>query len=100
MIEENPELVAKVVEATITGWEKSFADTSRAAEITKLQNKNLDVEVQKRSLELSKPLIFNDGNIGISEVERWQEMEDILISQGVMKKKVDLTTVFTNEFLE
>lgn len=99
MIEENPELVAKMVEASIRGWKESFSDTVRAGSIIAKQNSNLDAKTQQQSLELSRPLIFNDGNIGASEASRWREMQRIMIDQGVMKSEVDVTTAFTNRFI-
>jgi len=99
LIKEKPDLVASVVKASLEGWSSSFVDTEKAAGIIALQNKNLDPKTQKKSLELSKPLIFNNGNIGFSEMHRWEEMQRIMIEQGVMKEKVDVSTVFTNRFI-
>lgn len=100
MIKEKPEIVAKMVKASVEGWKNSFANTSKASEIIAKQNKNLDAETQRQSLELSKPLIFNNGNIGHSELSRWKEMQKILIEQGAMKSTVDLPSAFTNRFIE
>lgn len=99
-IKEKPHVVEKMVRASLDGWKQSFEDTGKASLVIAKQNKVLDAETQKKSLELSKPLIFNDGKIGLSSAKRWADMQDIMIEQGVMKKRVDVASAFTNRFVE
>lgn len=100
MIKEHPELVRAVTTATIEGWRQSFLNIDKAAQIIKKQNPSLDLANQKQSLSLLKPLIYNGGNIGQSDSKKWSEMEDILISQGLMKKRIIISDAFTNNFLK
>jgi ABC-type nitrate/sulfonate/bicarbonate transport system substrate-binding protein len=100
MIKERPELVRAVTTATTEGWKQSFQNVDKAAQIIKKQNPSLDLANQKQSLSALKPLISNNGNIGQSDSKKWSEMEDILISQGVMKKRITINDVFTNNFLK
>jgi ABC-type nitrate/sulfonate/bicarbonate transport system substrate-binding protein len=100
MINEHPELVKAVTAATVEGWKQAFANQGRAVEIILKQNKTLNAEHQTEAMALNKVLIFNNGNIGHSDMTRWKTMEDILIDQGLMKKRVDLNKIFTNRFLQ
>lgn len=100
MIKEHPEIVRAVTAATINGWSESLKNLDEAAEIIKKQNPSLDLATQRQSLELLRPLIYNNGNIGQSDAKRWREMEDILIDQGLMKKQIDVNSVFTNKYLK
>lgn len=100
MIKEHPDVVRSVVTATLEGWKQSFKNVDKAAGIIKKQNPSLDLQGQKQSLTLLKPLILRDGKVGQSSPKKWKAMEDILIEQSVMKKRVELDKAYTQDFLK
>jgi len=100
MIRKNPETVRSFVEAIIEGWKEAIADQKSATDEVMKINSTLDREQQLKFLEYSVPLIMKKGDIGYSEKEIWEEMQTMLLSQGVLKNPVDIDKVFTNEFLK
>jgi len=100
MIEKNPELVRNFVQATIEGWELAFADQELAIEEVMRINPSLNREHQLRFLANSEPIIAGQGKIGESKIKTWEEMQEMLLSQGILNKTVDLGQVYTNEFLK
>ena len=52
-------------------------------------------------LENSIPLIHTgDAPIGWMERERWEQTQNILIEQNILKSKIDINEVYTMEFMQ
>ena len=100
MIKENPEEVKNFVQASLEGWKLVFENPEEAINKVLSVNNSLDRNHQTKFLELSKPLIVGKGEIGYSEKEVWERMQDTLLSQGLLKNPVDINRVFTNDFLK
>jgi NitT/TauT family transport system substrate-binding protein len=100
MIKENPELVRNFVKASIDGWKMALQNPEMAIDEVLKINSTLDREHQSRFLAASVPIITGRKEIGYSEKKVWEEIQDTLIAQGMLKNVVDIDKVFTNEFLE
>lgn len=99
MLKEHPEIVEKFVKSTIKGWEEALKNKNFAVDETLKINKTLNREHQMRLLEASETLIQNPDGIGRSGLQQWEELQNILLSQGVQNKKIDLNELFTNRYL-
>ncbi len=100
-LKENPQLVQRMVRATLRGIEYTIANPDEAYEISKKYVENLDKAdeaVQKQVLAASAELWKGD-KLGFSEPQAWQNMQDILLQMGLLKAPLDLTQAFTNEFI-
>lgn len=103
MIKEKPETVENFLRATLKGWNYAFSNPDEATDITlkfteKLQyDRNIEIEKLKAIANTAKTpgLPF-----GLMEEKVWQEMVDRLIHYNIIKKKVDVKTVFTNDFIK
>lgn len=100
MIRKNPELVRSFVQASLKGWKEALDNPESAIEEVLRINNTLNREHQVRFLAQSIPFITNKGKIGYSEKNVWEEMQEILLAQGIQKQRVNLDDIFTNEFLE
>ena len=100
MIKENPEEVKNFVQASLNGWKLVFENPEEAIGEVLSVNSSLDRNHQTRFLELSKPLITGNGDMGYSDKKVWEAMQDTLLSQGILKNSVDIDKVFTNSFLK
>ena len=100
MIRKNPEIVRNFVKASIKGWKIALTDQKSAIDEVMRVNNSLDREHQSKFLEYSLPMIAGKGDMGYSEKKTWEEMQTMLLSQGVLKNPVDIDKVFTNEFLK
>jgi NitT/TauT family transport system substrate-binding protein len=102
-IQNNPDLVRRMVEATYRGIADTLANPDEAYEISKGYVENLaqaDQDVQKQVLAASIEL-YQDGNsrLGYSDPQAWQNMQDILLRMGLIANPLDLNQAYTNEFL-
>ena len=100
MINNHPEIVQGFLRATIMGWTKSFDDPKKAIDIVMGVNSTLDRTHQEKFLALSTPLINEDGKIGYSDKQVWENMQQILLDQKLLTSSVDIDKVFTNKFVE
>lgn len=100
MIREKPELVKKFVSASVQGWKVAIEDQDAAINEVMKMNPSLDRKVQEGYLKSISPLVTDYGKLGVSEAKKWQYTQDVLYDLGVIKKKIDVSTVYTNRFLE
>lgn len=100
MIKEHPDIVKKFVGTTIKGWEGSFSNQQLAIDDVIKMNQTLNREQQEKFLELSAPLIKTDGKIGVSNLDGWISMQNTLIKYKAMNTSIDLSKVFTNQFID
>lgn len=105
MIETDPELVQRFVDATLQGWEYALENQDEAVNYTLLyedpNNDTLYFEHQKRLLENSVPLIKPAPGISVGAMNfaLWKKTHDLLRQGGIVKRDVDLTKAYTTEFL-
>ncbi len=100
-IDNNPELVKKMVNAIQRGIQAAAADPDQAFEISKKYVENLaqaDQAVQREVLSTSIELWQQDPP-GLVEKESWQNMQEVLLAMGLLAQPLDLNQVFTNQFL-
>jgi len=101
MIKEKPEVVKAFVAATMSGWQSAFQDKNSATNDVLAINITLNREHQQQLIELSEALIKRaDGRIGYSDYSEWVKLQNILIEQGIQKKRIDIDRLFTNKYLQ
>ncbi len=99
-IQENPDVVARFVQATLKGWGKAIEDPALGTQHTLSFDPNLDEVSQLAALNASIPLIDTGyATLGFMEPEVWQQMIDVMVEQGLLTTTFDVTTVYTNEFV-
>ena len=100
MIQENPELVRKVVAASIRGWEEALSNPQQAVTYTLQYSDKLTRGHETKMMNASIPLVKPDNNpVGFMNRVVWEAMQDLLLKQGFMKQAVDINKAFTTEFL-
>jgi NitT/TauT family transport system substrate-binding protein len=101
-IAENPELVRRLVQATLHGVAVSLSDPEEAFEICKKYVENLtqaDESVQKQILAASMDF-WRAQELGTSDLQSWENMQDVLLSMGLLAGPLDLNAAFTNDFVK
>ena len=101
-IRENPDLVRRMVQATLSGIRYTVNHPTDAFEISTKFVEGLtdaDTHVQMEVLEASIQL-YQREHLGYSELESWQNMQDVLLDMEMLSKPLDLEAAFTNEFIE
>ncbi len=100
-IAENPDLVLRFVRATLRGWRWAVENADEAGRLALEYDPTLNAAVQVAQMEASLPLIHTgEDQIGWMRAEIWQGMHDTLLEQGVLERPIDLSTVYTMQFLE
>lgn len=99
MVDQHPEVVEGVLRGLMEGMEATIADPAAAVDITLTYNAELDREAQLRRLEATIPLMTPGGQLGMMDPKIWDDTQQILLDQGVLSSPIDISTVFTLDFL-
>lgn len=101
MIKENPDLVRRFVKATLRGWEYAYSYPTEAVDYTLIYSdqltENHETAMMQASLELLKP---DDEPIGTIDRKVLEEMYDLLVSNNILDKPLDIDKLYTTQFLE
>jgi NitT/TauT family transport system substrate-binding protein len=99
---DNPDLVRRMIQATLHGLEDTLDDPDQAFEISKKYVENLaqaDQDIQRQVLEASIAF-WRADQPGYTAPEAWQNMQEILLDIGLLSQPLDLQGAYTNEFVE
>ena len=97
---EDPELIERFVSSVMKGIQFSVENPEEAFQIClKFVEglENADQEVQYQVLLASQELYQTDP-YGYSQPEAWENMQQVLLQMGLMKKEIDLDEAYTNDF--
>ena len=101
MMKEHPDQVERFLRATLQGWRWAIENPEEAGVLALKYNQKLDPKRQIAEMAASVPLIHTgEDHIGWMKAETWQGMHDLLLKQGIITKPIDLSQVYTMEFLE
>lgn len=104
MIAQHPDRVRAMAAATLEGVAYITDHPDEAFEICKKYVDNLESltpqeqQVQKEVLQTSIPM-FAIQKKGITDVQAWQNMQQVLLDMGLLLEPLPLDEAFTNEFL-
>lgn len=103
-IKQKPELVRGFVRALLRGLKEAIANPDAAFETSKkfvegLGNDPKNDAIQKQVLAETIKL-WQGGTLGKSEPAAWTTTQDVLMSAGLLKAKIDNAQLFTNQFVD
>jgi NitT/TauT family transport system substrate-binding protein len=103
-LSQNPDLVRRMVSATLKGIQDTMADPAGAYTISTKYVENLaqaDQKLQKQilaaTIDLWKPAA--GGKLGASDPQAWENMQKMLLQIGLITQPLDLTKAYTNQFI-
>lgn len=101
-IDKNPDLVQKMVKATLKGIEDTYNDPEEAYQISKKYVENLDQadETTQKKILAESIALYGQDQPGYSDPEAWENMQNILIKMDLIVNPLDISKAFTNEFIE
>ncbi len=105
MVHKNPDLVRRMLRATLRGMRSTLEDPKMAYEVSKKYIENLakstpqQEKTQKEILRATLDLWRSDP-LGKTNPEAWENMQDILLDMGLLTKKMDINDAYTNEFIK
>ena len=102
-LEQDPEMVKAFIEAMLKGIADTAENPMEAYEISKNYVENLaeadtDIELQREILAQSIALWQTD-RLGYTEPAGWINMQQVLLSMGLLSEPQDLDQAFTNALL-
>jgi NitT/TauT family transport system substrate-binding protein len=98
---QNPDLVRRMVQATLHGITDTISNPDEAYQISKKYVQALtqaDPAQQKEKLAISISEYQTDPP-GYSDPKAWENMQNVLLNMGMLKTPLDLSKAFTNDFL-
>lgn len=105
VIEKDPDRIARFVEAVLRGVEYAEAHPAEAIDyVLKYAGPETDREHMRFMLEAelrdARSTVTAEHGIGWQTQEQWQELAHMLVEYGVLEQGVDVSDVFTTEFLK
>jgi NitT/TauT family transport system substrate-binding protein len=100
-LKQNPELVRRMVQATLKGIADAIANPAEAYEISLKYVEGLDQAdetVQKEVLATSIEY-WKAEALGQSDPAAWENMQNVLLDMGLLTQPLDLSKAYTNEFV-
>lgn len=100
-IQNNADLVQRMVQATLKGLREAINDPEQAYEICKkyvegLEDLDRDAQMQ---ILLASIEFWKAEQLGISEEEAWNNMHQVLMEMGLLTQPLDVHMAFTNQFV-
>jgi len=106
VLRENPDLIHRMVKATLRGIRRTIDAPDEAYEISKKYVENLAKlddpvleNVQKEILKVSIEY-WTASPLGESDPKAWENMQKVLLNMGLVAQKLDLSKAFTNDFVK
>jgi len=105
LVESDPDLVQRFVEASIVSWYDYFEDPEPANELIKQDNPEMTDDLLAYGLEKMQEygiVISGDAEeqgIGAMNEERWQALFESLVGADTVNPDTDYTQAFTLEFV-
>jgi NitT/TauT family transport system substrate-binding protein len=101
LIAQNPDLVLRFLRATLNGWNYIIQNPTEDGKLVAVYNPKADVALENMRMNVMLPLV-NTGEdyIGWMKPEIWSGMEKTLREQSVLAKPLDVTEVYTLQFLQ
>ena len=98
---ENPELVQRMVDATLQGIADTIANPSEAYQISLEYVEALataDAAVQQQVLATSITFWQTD-RLGYADPSAWENMQQVLLDMGLLAEPLNVSMAFTNQFI-
>ena len=101
LIATNPDLVRRFLRATLRGWTYAVENPTAIGPMVVKYRADADVTHETAFMIASLPLVYTgEDHIGWMKPEVWAGMEQLLREQRVLTEPVDVTQVYTLQFLQ
>jgi NitT/TauT family transport system substrate-binding protein len=103
-IKKNPDLVRRFTRAFVKGWIFSYAHQEEALDTFLKDNPTVDAKYSRLKfpevMKLTQSGDVEKNGIGHSTGQQWEAMQKALVDMGIMDQAIDVSKVFTNQFLQ
>jgi len=101
-IRDNPDLVRRMVQATLRGIKYTVTHPAEAYENSEFYVEGIPaLDEHLRIAEIERyASLYQTEPYGYSDLPSWDNMQNVLIKMGLLVENLDLNEAFTNEFIE
>lgn len=100
-VQNNSDLVARMVRATMKGYQFAIENPDKAAEFTLKYDSTLDLAFQKNVMKAQIPIIdTGDAPVGSMDSDVWETTQQILLDFNLISEPIELNTVYTNQYTD
>lgn len=99
---QNPDLVRRMVQATMQGIRDAIANPDEAYQISKkyvtaLEKADPTQQKEKLALSISE---WQQDPVGYSDPKAWENMQKVLLDMGLLKQSMDVTRAYSNDYIK
>ena len=100
VLRENPDLVRRMVAATLRGINYTAKHTDDAFEISKhfVDGLTQSDQAVQRAILVASVALYQTDPLGYSDPAAWENMQMVLLDMGLLSAPLDLEAAYTNEF--
>jgi NitT/TauT family transport system substrate-binding protein len=100
-IKGNPELVRRMVRATLKGIQYTTDHPEEAYSISEKYVENLSKSDQQIQMQILKNSIemWKTDQPGVTDPKAWENMQALLLKMGLINQSLDLTSAYSNDYL-
>jgi NitT/TauT family transport system substrate-binding protein len=100
LISTQPDLVERFLRATLVGWTYAVENPEKVGLMVQKYIPDAEPSLETDKMIASIPLVnTGEDHIGWMKAEMWTSMEQTLREQGVLTSPLDVTQVYTMQFL-
>lgn len=96
-LDEKPEWVKRFTQALLKGWQEAFTPENRdeALDIVAQHDRDTAPELLQEQYELTQELVWPDKTmpLGKIDVDAWRQTEEIMLTQNLILKPVNVPTI-------
>jgi NitT/TauT family transport system substrate-binding protein len=102
LIAENPDLVRRMVRATLRGLADTIANPDEAFAIVRQVIPEITDETAptQRKVLADSIELWRSEQLGVSDPQAWQQSVDFMTESGLLEEPVDVDQLYTNEFID
>jgi ABC-type nitrate/sulfonate/bicarbonate transport system substrate-binding protein len=101
LLQTNPDLVRRFVQASVKGWERAVKDPEAGVKATLQFDETLDVTQQTDMMKAAIALVDPEAApIGHMDDKMWQQITQIALDQQLISAPIELDKIYTTEFLK
>lgn len=101
LIAKDPQLVTRFLRATLKGWTYAVENPAQVGALVQKYNATADAALENVKMTSSLPLInTGEDHIGWMKAGIWSGMEKTLREQKVLTQTVDVSQVYTMQFVK
>lgn len=99
-MQTNPDLITRFLRATMKGYQYALEHTDEVAALATQYDETLDLGYQEQVMKVQIPFI-DTGNAPIGSMDEnvWNITQEILLEFGMISAPVDLSKIYTNQFV-